>query len=72
MNNVLVLHLHFVKDQNKLFSKVHQPQGMIFVYKINDLVHTTTKMELCQLEGGKFVMKAMEIENQNDVGITNG
>jgi hypothetical protein len=72
LNIVLVLPLHFIKVKSKLFSKVHQRQGLIFGYKIHDLVHTTTKMELCELEGGKFVMKAMEIENQSDVGITNG
>ncbi len=72
MNIVLVLPLHFIKVKNKLFSKVHQPQGLIFGCKIHDVVHTTIKMELSELEGGKFVMKSVEIENQSDVGITNG
>jgi hypothetical protein len=64
--------LHFVKVKNKLFSKVHHSQGLIFGYKIHDLIHTTIKMKLCELEGGKFVMKSMEIKNQSDVQITNG
>ncbi len=71
VNIVLVLPLHFVKIKNKLFSKVHQPQGLIFGCKIHDLVHTTIKMELCELESENFVMKSMKIENQSDVGITN-
>jgi hypothetical protein len=33
---------------------------------------TTTKMESLELEGGRFVMKSMEIEDHGDVGITNG
>jgi hypothetical protein len=72
VNIVLVLPLHFIKVKNKLFSKVHQPQGLMFGYKIHDLVHTTTIMELCELEGGKFVTKAMEIEKQSNVGIIDG